>query len=415
MLKKLRANLPKYKKLLGFYLSTAIDRVLFNFGPNSSKLRWEKEAKHILFFTEDPRIDIIRFCTALKSHMGDFRFSILLPHSGLDNLFQIDTFDQVIYYRNLWDFRRKLNQFEAIRLAHGFTRRCHTVKILIEEYKLPVFINVKDTSVASHGLNPPHWYLREELPSEKSAFSFSNGILAESLEPNHASRLFQIKKRPASIYFPNYCESNKNLSLAKKISETEWHFVYVGSIRGSQDNALEHGNIQMHWLIKTLNDQKIHFHVYPNPNMSRVVYDEYYAMERELAYFHMHESLSPEKLNREISQYHYGLIPFFNEDTNRSPLKRYYSSSLKIFNYVEAGLPVLISKDMGHQRWILERYGMAIGLHKSDFYAIEEKIDFVSYKKQVNSLMENRKNLTLENQIHRVSKFYRQILNDFKQ
>ena len=59
----------------------------------------------------------------------------------------------------------------------------------------------------------------------------------------------------------NYCEAKKSIENRPKISDTEWHLVYVGSIRGSQDDPKEHGNIQMHWLIHTLNAQKIHFHV----------------------------------------------------------------------------------------------------------------------------------------------------------
>lgn len=411
MLKKLRANLPKYKNLLFYYSSAYWDQLLFKWAFSKNKIKRAEGLSTILLFTEDPRIDIIRFFQVLKSSQPA-NYILLINHSKLDPLFKEAGFDQIIYYRNLWDFRRKLKNLPPISLAHGFTRRCHLSEILLKEQDIPVILSVKDTSVCSHGINPPHWYLKEELPSEKYSFEHAHGLIAESLEPCQAFRLFQINKKHPRIYFPNYCEASKNVESTKKLSDNELHLVYVGSIRGSQDDPKEHGNIQMHWLINSLNEQKIHFHVYPNPNMSRVVYDEYYEMDKNLPYFHMHESLKPAELTKEIAQYHYGLIPFFNEDTNRSPMKRYYSASLKIFNYVEAGLPILISNDMGHQRWLFQRYGIALGMDKKDFYQLENRLGGIQYEELIANLMEKRKVLTLENQINRVIDFYSKCLDN---
>lgn len=410
--KKLKSNLPKYKKIIFFKLSSVWDRTLYKLSSRRVIESDGSKLEHILFVTEDPRIDIIRFYTAQKKVIKA-KYSLLIPHSKLDSLYIEAGFDQVIFYRNHWDFRKKLERINGIDIVHGFTRRCFVINIILKEHKLPVIVNAKDTSVNSHGINPPHWYLKEEVPAEKYCFQNVQAIVSESLEVSNAYRLFGIKEKTKRIYFPNYCEGQKNQSNKEKISDSEIHLVYVGSIRGSQDDPKEHGNIQMHWLIRTLNEQKIHFHVYPNPGMNRVVYEEYFEMDKNFDYFHMHESLKPSELIQEIKKYHYGVIPFYNEDTNRSPMKRYYSTSLKLFNYSEAGLPVLISNDMGHQRWVLERYGMAIGLNKPDFFKLNEKLANYDYSKVQDRLILNREILTIENQIHRIKKLYESVLKDW--
>ena len=176
----------------------------------------------------------------------DSKFVLLINHSKLDPLFESAGFDEIIYFRNHWDFRLKVNKIGKIDLVHGFTRRCDIIQILKKEYEFPVIISVKDTSVSSHGINPPHWYLRKELPAEKYALEHVDGIIAESLEVSHATRLFKIKSKPKRIYFPNYCEEDKNIKNPVKINDGKIHLVYVGSIRGSQDNSAEHGLSLIH-------------------------------------------------------------------------------------------------------------------------------------------------------------------------
>jgi hypothetical protein len=412
--KKLRANFPKYKNLLKLYSSSFFDKIIYHISKKKVLTSDGSRLKNILYVTEDPRIDIIRFFNAQKKVINA-RYILLINHSNLDPLFNEAGFDEIHFFRNNWNFRERLKKLNDIDIVHGFTRRCSVINIIKKEHHLPVIINAKDTSVNSHGLNPPHWYLKEELPEEKACFNNVEAIVSESLEVSNAFRLFGLQKRAKRIYFANYCEASKNQSNKTKISDKDVHLVYVGSVRGSQDNPKEHGNIQLHWLIDSLNKQRIHLHVYPNPNMDKVVYEEYFDLDKKMPYFHMHESLKPSELINEIKEYHYGIIPFFNEDTNRSPMKRYYSTSLKLFNYSEAGLPVLISNDMGHQRWVLERYGMAIGMDKNEFHNLGKKLEEKEYSSIQNTLIKNRKILTIENQIHRIKTLYISVLKKWEE
>jgi hypothetical protein len=57
-------------------------------------------------------------------------------------------------------------------------------------------------------------------------------------------------------------------------------------------------------------------------------------------------------LAEEISQYHFGLVPFFNERTKRLNAKRERGTALKIFNYLEAGLPVIIANHCVFEKWM---------------------------------------------------------------
>jgi len=406
---KIKANIPKYWNHFIFYSTSAIDYILYIFF--SKKKIDQSKSGDIIFATEDPRIDIVRYYKSLRNELSK-NVVLFISHSSLDDLFLKVGFKEVIFFNNHWDFRRKIVKHKKVCLVHSFCRKCYLAMIVKKDFNLKCIISVKDTSVASFGLNPPRWYLRKEIPSERYALKHADAVLAESLEVCHASRILRVNSKQNRIYFPNYCDDDNMVERGQKLPRNELHFVYVGGIRGIQDRKTDHGNIQMHWLIEALDEQEVHFHIYPSPSLSRGVYEEYYQIEKEKKHFHMHSPLSPKEMNNEISKYHFGLVPFFHEDTGRAKEKRYYSSSLKIFNYIESSLPILISEDMGHQRWIMERYGMAYSMSKSDFYNVRSRVDMDNYEAIIDNLYFQRERLRLSNQIPRAARLYKQLQSD---
>ena len=124
----------------------------------------------------------------------------------------------------------------------------------------------------------------------------------------------------------------------------------------------------------------------------------------------MHETVHQSKLAEELSQYDFGLIPFFFKDTIHSWEKFKYSTSLKLFNYVEAGIPVISTKDIVFQSWIVERYGMGITINKTDVPNLKSIIEKIDYSLLLKNISENRPKISLSRHLPRLLKFYEKIV-----
>jgi len=139
---------------------------------------------------------------------------------------------------------------------------------------------------------------------------------------------------------------------------------------------------------------------------------EYEKIAENNYYFHFHKPVSQENLANEINKYHFGLIPFFIKDTQISSEKIKYATSLKLFNYIEAGVPVILSKDLIYQSWIVERYHAGIVISPDDLLNIKKIVTTVDYKIITENLIKNRQELSLKKHIPRLIKFYKQIAQE---
>ena len=93
----------------------------------------------------------------------------------------------------------------------------------------------------------------------------------------------------------------------------------------------------------------------------------------------------------------------------QSKEKYKYATSLKLFNYIEAGLPVLVSKDLTYQSWIISRYGAGIVVGKSDMTRMKHVITAQDYSALVAGLLRRREEISLRVHIPRLLTFYRQV------
>lgn len=153
---------------------------------------------------------------------------------------------------------------------------------------------------------------------------------------------------------------------------------------------------------------KCHVHVYPHPGVWNLMKDErfrerlywehkeYFDMDRQYEYFHLHEPVPFTELIKELSQYDYGIVPvrtvnYFYDDTDFWPphstgkYKGIYCPTNKIFDYINAGIPIL-SVNPERVTEFLERKGIAIraNVEDFDFDMLKEKRDL--YRERVEAV-----------------------------
>ena len=81
-----------------------------------------------------------------------------------------------------------------------------------------------------------------------------------------------------------------------------------------------------------------------------------------------------------------------------------------LFNFIEAGIPIIVSKEIGFQHWMATRYGAGIGVYKKDLSNLGQLFQNLDYPKMIANLIEQRNKLALSKNIYRLNQFYSNIL-----
>lgn len=369
-----------------------------------SKIKTGKKAVVYLGEQLPPRIPRI---AKWVRRSGEYFTILVCSKRGFFEKFSNNEFDAVFLFRNKWHLQRILKQLPGISLIHAFAPKSHYPNIARQTVTAPFIIDMQDVYSIYYGLNPTLGWLKNELPHERACLEFADGVVAHSLEPNVAYRKYGITKKPKTIFFPLYCDDDVFQNNDKQLDPDNIHLVYAGGVAGSHRNPKQYGNIQFHQIINTLSKQKIHFHIYPSPSNIRADYEEYEEIAKQNSFFHFHEPISQDQLAKELSKYHFGILFFFRGESEQSADKLKYATTQKLFNYLEAGIPILVSKDLGYQSWMVERNGTGIVLPgKGSVDKLSEIIFKNNYASLVSQVIESRYKLSLKKNIRRLLDFY---------
>jgi hypothetical protein len=362
--------------------------------------------KKIVFVGEFLPPRIARISKWLRK-TGDFETILVCSGHGFVDKFSGNNFDAIHLFRNRYHQFMFMHQHRDAWMMHGFGPKSeYPDHARMQFSKIPFVHDMQDVLVTYYGTNPPLRWARRELPHERNCLEFAQGVVCHSLEPREGFKRFNIVKRPPTLYFPLYCDDEMFRDNTGKNLDGEIHLVYAGGVAGSHRPKAQYGNIQFAWLIETLSHQKIHFHIYPSPSNIKADYEEYEQMAKANPFFHYHEPVAQENLSTELSKYHFGLLPFFLDSSDQSATKYKYATTLKLFNYIEAGLPVMVSPDLYYQSWVLNHYEAGILARRKDYFDLRPLITGLPYETRVKKLLAARHALALSNQIPRLIKLY---------
>lgn len=342
---------------------------------------------------------------------GEFKTILVCSKKGFIDKFCNQEFDEIYLFRNEWHLKILLNKINNIYIVHGFAPKSYFPDIARQFVKAPYIHDMQDAFSLYYSNNPDIDWLKKELPHERNCLAQAQGVIGQSMEPNIGFRKFNIKKKPKTLFFGLYCDDDVIVGDNKTLNIQDIHIAYAGGVAGSFRDPHIYGNIQFQSLIKKITDQKINFHIYPSPSNIPADYEEYYNTAKQNKYFHFHEPVSQNELAAELSQYHFGILPFFKELSEQSPLKLKYATTLKLFNYIEAGLPVIVSSDLGYQSWIISRYLCGITVSLQEINQLSKKISAINYSDMVSHVQRTALKLSISKNIKRIISFYTTLQN----
>jgi len=339
-------------------------------------------------------------------------YTVLVCHQdGFRQKYSNDALDRVILFRNRWHLKKILLRLKRVDLIHAFGPKSMYPAAALKASPAPFIYDMQDVLVVYYGLHPPIRWYRGELPHEKYCLSHADGFIAHSLEFQEAVRLYGIRDRkPKNLFFPLGVDDDVMEDKKGSFDPSNIQIVYIGEVAGSFRDSRQFATIQFHTLARQFAEQGMHLHLYPAPGTFADDINEYRDLARTNPFLHIHDSVHQSALAGELSRYDFGLIPFFFRDTIHSWEKFKYSTSLKLFNYIEAGIPVICSRDIVFQCWIVERYGLGIGIDKEELQNLRNSIARSGYDRLLKSIQENRRRLCISSHIQRVSRFYDEIM-----
>lgn len=323
-------------------------------------------------------------------------------------------FTAIVRYRNAWHLRRLLRALPKPWLIHGFAPKSHYPDVARRALSdVPYIHDLQDTLVVYYGTTPTKRWLRAELPHEKACMAHADGVIAHSLEPAEGFRRYGIprKTRPRTLFFPLYCDDDRFVTGVPKISDTEIHLVYAGGVAGSHRDPRYFGNIQFFGLIDTLTRQGLHLHIYPSPTTLEADRAEYVELAKSNSRFHYHAPLPQEQLAGSLARYHFGIhLGFVNDDAHQQSSAKYrLCTTLKLFNFMEAGIPVISSDNLVFQSWMVTRNRAGIALRREDLLALPATLRTFLDSEGVAAVDAARHRLSLKASTIRLIRFYETI------
>ncbi len=388
--------------------------------------------KTIVFVRAKPSVRIYKIAKALRKST-DYELILICRTLSYDaNLFK-DLFDQIFFYSTVfkfskqsdlsfnkwWNKKLKLGYRKVIKilnqinptLIHTMAEPYNIIAYLIQNSKVPVILDANDYTGISTGLENLDM---KTARLERYCLEYADGISHKG--PDYEIDYYRqhgYKITCPELRWMNYCDEDLCVDTPqKKLSESdgEIHFVYTGLIA----NNPELKYIYYIPLAKKLARQKIHFHIYPKFAEQRLSYEsykKYIDLAIKEKYFHFHRPLSLKDLIKEISLYDWGLwIHSADISVRTHPEKVMTGSGNKIFSYLEAGLPMIVSSSRIYGKKIIEEYNIGFAIDDSDWDKFDKLIKDRDYSRLKKNVLKVRKELSMQNQSHKLVSFYDQIL-----
>ena len=366
--------------------------------------------KQIVFIEYFPTINGYKIAKGLKN-TGKYE-TVLISFNKVDKKFFGIAYDKIINLeisqkinlKNLFFFIKKIFSkegskfFAEIKSLHPYIVQVNNLDLLT---RLSLFLI--DAKV------PKIYYAYDILAFYRKKFSMRENFL-KKIEKYYFKNMDGIlhKGPKGELEFLDYSVNAPDLALLPGCLE-DWTHVpkkkNMKEIHLAVDGPPLEGSYYLHSfkdIIKEITSQKIHLHTYGKSLFN----DEYFLNEQKNNfYFHYHDKINPKELNKEISNYQYGIVlDFFNKLIN--PLWLKTSIGNKMYNYLEAGLPIIMTNDLKAMTEIVKKHKLGIGIDYKDIKELKNILSKLNYEKLQKNVKIAQKELSITNLVKELESFY---------
>lgn len=209
-----------------------------------------------------------------------------------------------------------------------------------------------------HPVDPLLWQ------GQRTLIERADGLCCRDRQIDHYFQVNNVNPKGKHILFLDYCYG-MDLPLTTKLDQMdEIHIVFHGSF--IPEDVYPQFSCNGSYLIsEAIIKQRIHLHIYPGVWAVNALASKkksiYKQLEESSPYIHLHSPLALEELIQTIAQYDFGMI-LHQSGTFGIP-DRYvldghhaYGMSTRLFDYLEAGLDVLVQDNFTMVTDLLQQY-----------------------------------------------------------
>ncbi|MDD2733782.1 MAG: SPASM domain-containing protein [Desulfuromonadaceae bacterium] len=210
------------------------------------------------------------------------------------------------------------------------------------------------------------------LEEEKYCYQKANGICSKTLGLRHLLKGGRYQLGRNIIFFQDYCWNFPITNGGLEITDQKHpHIVYAGNL--AVEKLSSSTTFRDNWyfleLAKELASAKIFFDIYTVPLCGyeddfENIFSDYLELACKTPFFTIHRPVPADRLIKLLSQYDLGLLSNWQEyrenDSVRTAKSARYLTSNKAFDYIDAGLGIIISEDLTFLRHQLDKRNITI-------------------------------------------------------
>jgi len=213
-----------------------------------------------------------------------------------------------------------------------------------------------------------------------------------------------------TIQFQSYA-IGKNMPQEKR-TRTEHdgppRLVYAGGVHSNRDprNDGYYLTRSLLRIVPLLTAQGLRFDIYNCYDESGQGFEEFYALMDREPLFTYHHSVLIDKLPEELARYDYGWygLDFSQAVASDQFYKECFGS--KFWTYIEAGLPIIMSKEHEYMAGLAAQYGIGIPFCMDDVKELKSRLGRYDYHTLKENVRKARAVFSMEKQIDRLLSFY---------
>lgn len=372
--------------------------------------RQPRDLRMVVFLRDNPNPRETKISQALR----DRGWRTVLLHRMKPAFDAERYFDALVQYSDAWDALVRASTFRPIAYHVSSSWDFRTAEILI---RYPPGKVVFDNTDQLAGLIKPSWLWKVRpfaLAQEKFCLENSDGLRCRDLSTNYPKREMGYRYKGKRILFMDYGWGISSSELNQPDSEA-LSIAFCGGLAFEKRNPEQKYNHFLR-LFKALTSQGIHVHVYPGISYFSgglaEMFAEYLKWARECPFLHIHSTVSPDQMPRELSRYHFGLFVWGNllhlgkDDLSSHPRRMDYSIGSRFFDYTEAGLFVLCAQGRT-PKFLLRRYGLGTVASEALYSDAPAWLRQCLRGRELREAI--RDEWTMPRQIHRLEAFYRSL------
>ncbi|MBF0409931.1 MAG: methyltransferase domain-containing protein [Candidatus Riflebacteria bacterium] len=320
---------------------------------------------------------------------------------------------QVVYFSSVSELFSSIREIEP-NIFHVFNHYDYIVSYhLINNIDhIPIILDPYDTifKMFTDDFLLNHKSHKDSCALEQYCFNKADALCCRSLVTQVYKKDTSLITGKKRILLFDGCLDESGLAQKIVSSKKDLHVVYCGSFM-VEKYFPEYKDRGLLSVAKKIITSGMNFHVYPPENSNfNEVFSEYIDYEKDSAgKFRLHRTLPYDSLVSELKNYDLGLFnPYSLENIENTEYLIKYGMANKVFDYIEAGLPIIIDPRAKMTSYYANKYRIGFTLdeilYSGDFELLEK---YSSAKKNLKMAAEY---FNIYKQTKRLSDFYFDII-----